>query len=72
MIWSHFSQVLRDKEIDYIVAPFEADAQLAFLEKNKAIDGVITEDSDLLTFGCSRVNLSIQYFFFKIKILPTI
>ena len=43
-------------EVDYIVAPFEADAQLAFLEKGKVIDGVITEDSDLLAFGCSRVN----------------
>lgn len=37
------------------MAPYEADAQLAYLEKNNIIDGVITEDSDLLVFGCKTV-----------------
>lgn len=48
-------KVLRAKEIDYVVAPFEADSELAFLMKNKYIDALVTEDSDLLAFGCSKV-----------------
>ncbi|XP_068759683.1 exonuclease 1-like [Montipora capricornis] len=47
-------KVLRDKNIDCIVAPFEADAQLAYLNKNQLIDVVLSEDSDLLVFGCSE------------------
>jgi exonuclease 1 len=41
--------------IKYIVAPYEADAQLAFLYKDRQIDLVITEDSDLLLFGVTKV-----------------
>lgn len=41
--------------IDYVVAPYEADAQLAFLSKHGLCDAVITEDSDLLVFGCKRL-----------------
>ncbi|XP_068692332.1 exonuclease 1-like [Montipora foliosa] len=48
-------KVLRDKNIDCIVAPFEADAQLAYLNKNQLIDVVLSEDSDQLVFGCSEV-----------------
>ena len=35
----------------FLVAPYEADAQLAFLEAQGYIDAVISEDSDLLVFG---------------------
>lgn len=45
----------RKRNINCIVAPYEADAQLAYLIKNKIADFVISEDSDLLTFGCSKV-----------------
>jgi len=45
----------RSKGIDCIVAPYEADAQLAYLIKNKLVDAIITEDSDLLCFGCETV-----------------
>lgn len=45
----------RRQNIDCIVAPYEADAQLAFLNINKIADVIITEDSDLLLFGCSKV-----------------
>lgn len=48
-------QALRAAGVDYIVAPYEADAQLAYLERRGAIQGVITEDSDLLVFGCKTV-----------------
>lgn len=33
-----------------IFAPFEADSQLAYLYRNDIIDGIITEDSDLLVY----------------------
>ncbi|RKP34385.1 PIN domain-like protein [Dimargaris cristalligena] len=46
---------LRREKVDYIVAPYEADAQLYYLEKIGLVDAVITEDSDLLVFGCQRV-----------------
>lgn len=39
----------------YVVAPYEADAQLAYLERAGIVDGIITEDSDLLVFGCRNV-----------------
>ncbi|CAI4222247.1 unnamed protein product [Auanema sp. JU1783] len=41
--------------VDVIVAPYEADAQLAFLLENNLADVVITEDSDLIVFGCSKI-----------------
>lgn len=49
------SQVLRAANVDYIVAPYEADAQLAYLERRGTIQGIITEDSDLIVFGCKTV-----------------
>ncbi|ORY00203.1 putative exonuclease [Basidiobolus meristosporus CBS 931.73] len=50
-----FIEALRKESIDYIVAPYEADAQLAYLFKQNKVTSVITEDSDLLVFGCKRV-----------------
>lgn len=41
--------------MDCLVAPYEADAQLAFLNKSGIAQAVITEDSDLLAFGCKKV-----------------
>lgn len=41
--------------IPYINAPFEAEAQCAFLEKHRLIDGTATEDSDAFLFGCQKV-----------------
>lgn len=50
-----FIQELKKRNIEYFVAPYEADAQLAYLYKISYIDLVITEDSDLLAFGCEKV-----------------
>lgn len=53
----------------YVVAPYEADAQMTFLAISKRVDAVITEDSDLIPFGCPRVScLEIHYF----KLLGTV
>lgn len=48
-------QECRKRNVDYIVAPYEADGQLGFLSRRKIVDYVITEDSDLTLFGCDRV-----------------
>lgn len=48
-------RVLRAEGIAYVVAPYEADAQLAYMERHGLIDAIITEDSDLLVFGCKTV-----------------
>ncbi|KAL4956440.1 PIN domain-like protein [Aspergillus filifer] len=42
---------LKKLDVQYVVAPYEADAQLVYLEKQGLIDGIISEDSDLLVFG---------------------
>lgn len=46
---------LRSEGIDYLVAPYEADAQMAYLNKMGLVDAIITEDSDLILFGCQKV-----------------
>ena len=46
---------LKRHKIKYIVAPYEADAQLAYLEGKGVIHGVLSEDSDLLVFGVRRL-----------------
>lgn len=46
----------RERNIDCIVAPYEADAQLAYLNIKGIAQVVITEDSDLLLFGCVKVS----------------
>ncbi|KAJ7342091.1 hypothetical protein JRQ81_008831 [Phrynocephalus forsythii] len=50
----------RTQGVDCIVAPYEADAQLAYLNKTGMVQAVITEDSDLLAFGCKKVFLKID------------
>ncbi|KAL7099133.1 hypothetical protein ACP275_09G063400 [Erythranthe tilingii] len=52
-------QILRSENTEYVVAPYEADAQLAYLSGLEAEKGgiaaVISEDSDLLAYGCPAV-----------------
>ncbi|KAJ5111246.1 hypothetical protein N7532_001781 [Penicillium argentinense] len=46
---------LKEMDVQYVVAPYEADAQLVYLEQQGHIDGIISEDSDLLVFGAKRL-----------------
>lgn len=48
-------QECRRRNVDCIVAPYEADAQLAFFSLEGIADVIVTEDSDLLLFGCKKV-----------------
>lgn len=49
---SRLMGALRELQISFIVAPFEADAQLAYMCRKGWVDAVITEDGDLLAYGC--------------------
>lgn len=46
---------LKNRNIECIVAPYEADAQLAYLSRTNYVDVIITEDSDLLAFGAKKI-----------------
>ncbi|KAG6822631.1 hypothetical protein H0H92_013128 [Tricholoma furcatifolium] len=48
-------KALRAESVSYVVAPYEADAQMAYLERTGIVDAILTEDSDLLVFGCKNV-----------------
>lgn len=45
----------RKNGVDCIVAPYESDSQLAYLNIKGFADVVVTEDSDLIMFGCTKV-----------------
>ncbi|KAH3678203.1 hypothetical protein WICMUC_001632 [Wickerhamomyces mucosus] len=53
---------LQTQNIKFIVAPYEADSQLVFLEKLKLVDGILSEDSDLLIFGCETLITKLDKF----------
>jgi 5'-3' exonuclease len=42
---------LRSHKIPFLVAPYEADGQLAFLQRKGLVDLVVTDDSDLIAYG---------------------
>jgi exonuclease-1 len=48
-------QVLKQMNVQFVVAPYEADSQLTHMFNEGLIDFVITEDSDLLVFGATKV-----------------
>ena len=41
--------------IPYIIAPEEADSQCAELVKSGLVDGVLTEDMDIMAFGANKI-----------------
>ena len=46
---------LKKNQIECIVAPYEAEAQLVYLCKNGYISAVIAEDSDFVVFGAPKI-----------------
>lgn len=48
-------QQLKEMDVPYVVAPYEADAQLVYLERHGFVGGIISEDSDLLVFGAKKL-----------------
>ena len=53
---------LKKANVQYVVAPYEADAQLVYLERQGLIQGIISEDSDLLVFGAKRLLTKLDQF----------
>jgi len=45
----------RSRNVDCIVAPYEADAQMAWLNRADVAQYIITEDSDLTLFGAKNI-----------------
>jgi 5'-3' exonuclease len=50
-----FMQWLKEQNVQYFVAPYEADAQLAYLARTGYVDCVISEDSDLVAFQTPKM-----------------
>ena len=48
-------EILKRLGIQVLVAPYEADAQIAYLYKIGLIDMAISEDSDLLAYGTKKI-----------------
>lgn len=52
---------LKIRNYKFIVAPYEADAQLAYLSRVGIVDIIITEDSDLLAFGARKILYKLDF-----------
>ena len=52
---TRFIEELRRRKIPCVVAPYEADPQIAFLVREGHCDCALSEDSDLLAYGCPSV-----------------
>ncbi|KXZ53691.1 hypothetical protein GPECTOR_6g608 [Gonium pectorale] len=48
-------EALRERGVQCMVAPYEADAQMSYLALRGDVFAVLTEDSDMLAYGCPRV-----------------
>lgn len=53
--WEQCKELLVMMGIPFINAPEEADSQCAWLAKMGLVDGVLTEDMDILTFGSPKI-----------------
>lgn len=54
---AQFIQICRQyrPNVKCLVAPYEADAQLAYLSRNHIVDAIISEDSDCIPYLCREV-----------------
>jgi 5'-3' exonuclease len=55
MLHSRLLNELRSHSIPFLIAPYEADGQLAYLSNSGMVDAIITEDSDLICLGVERI-----------------
>lgn len=53
-------QHFQETKIDYIVSAYEADAQLRQLSREGVVDWILTEDSDLIAYGCPYIMYKID------------
>ncbi|KAH9385485.1 exonuclease 1 [Nematocida major] len=52
---NHLIEALKKIGVPHMIAPYEADPQLVYLEKHGHIDCIATEDSDLIVYGAKRI-----------------
>ena len=57
-----FMDVLKELEIEFVVAPYEADAQMSYMVKAGIADFAISEDSDLIAYGCPKILMKLDFF----------
>jgi exonuclease-1 len=55
-----WAAALRAEQVEFVVAPYEADAQMAWMCHAGVVDAVLTEDSDLLAYGVPCVLLKLD------------
>ena len=53
--------ILRTLEIEVVVAPYEADAQIAYMVRSGQADFAISEDSDLIAYGCPHLLMKLNF-----------
>ena len=53
--------ILHELNIEVIVSPYEADSQIAYLVRTGYADFAISEDSDLIAYGCPRCILKLDF-----------
>jgi exonuclease-1 len=56
-----FTLILDKYNIPYIIAPYEGDAQLAYLLKKDLIDAILTIDSDLIAYNCKKIIFKLDF-----------
>ncbi|KAM0671736.1 putative exonuclease [Ordospora colligata] len=49
------TRMLERINVEYIISPYESDAELCYLQKIGYIDYIMTEDSDLIAYGSENV-----------------
>jgi exonuclease-1 len=52
--------ILHSLDIEVLVSPYEADAQISYLVMNGRADFGVSEDSDLFVFGCPRLMVKLK------------
>ena len=56
-----FTDILRCLDIEFIIAPYEADAQIAYMVREGIADFAISEDSDLIAYGCPKLLMKLNF-----------
>jgi len=54
-----FMDILKELEIEFLISPYEADAQMAYMVKTGQAQFAISEDSDLIAYGCPNIVLKL-------------
>ena len=57
-----FMDVLKEIEVEFVVAPYEADAQMAYMVKQGIAEFAISEDSDLIAYGCPKIMMKLDFY----------